>query len=231
MTDLKFLKDANKELEQMLKAAVHFGHYKKKWNPKMDKYLFTTRKGVHIIDLHKTLAHLDKALAYLNKLAKENKTILMVSTKQQANPIVTKVAEDANLPYVTYKWIPGLLTNFATVSQRIKKLRDLKKLRDEGGLDKYTKKEALKMQKLIIKLEETLGGVEEMRKKPDALFVVDIVRDEIAVKEARTLGIPVIGIVDSNADPDTVDYPIPANDDAIKSLDYIMGKVAEALKA
>jgi len=154
----------------------------------------------------------------------------MVSTKQQANPIVTKVATEANLPHVTYKWIPGLLTNYGTVSQRIKKLKDMKKMRDAGDLARYTKKEAIKMQKQIAKLQQSLGGVEEMDKKPDALFVVDIVRDNIAVEEARKLNIPVIALIDSNANPDLVDYAIPANDDAIKSLEYLMGKVAEALK-
>jgi len=230
MTNLKFLKDADTELKAMLKAAVHFGHNKKKWNPKMKHNIFTSRKGIHIIDLHKTLVKLDAALDYLHSLAKQNKTILLVSTKQQANPIVTKVAEDANLPYVTYKWIPGLMTNFGTVGQRIKKLKDLKSMRDAGELDRYTKKEALKMQKEILKLQQSLGGVENMAKIPDALFVVDIVRDNIAVEEARVLGIPVIAIVDSNSNPELVDYPIPGNDDAIKSLEYLMGKVAEALK-
>lgn len=229
MSKLKFIQDPNKELQEMLKAAVHFGHNKKKWNPKMRDFLFTTRRGVHIIDLHQTITYLDEALAYLNELAKQGKTILMVSTKQQANPIVTKVAAETKMPFVTFKWIPGLLTNFGTVSQRIAKLKKLKQERDNGEFGKYTKKEAVKLHKLILKLEEALGGVEDMAKRPDALFVVDVVRDAIAVKEARVLGIPVIGIIDSNSDPDTVDYAIPANDDAIKSLEYLMGKVQDAL--
>jgi len=229
MTDLQYFKDANVELKEMLKQAVHFGHYKEKWDPKMDRFIYGIRKGVHIIDLHKTLQYMDAALVYLKKMIDQDKTVLFVSTKQQANPIVTKVAKNVGMPYITYKWIPGFLTNFKTVSRRIKKLHDLREMRDEGGLEKYTKKEALKIQKEIAKLEETFGGVSEVNDLPDCLFVVDTVRDHIAVTEANKLGIPVVAILDSNSDPDLVHFPIPGNDDAIKSLKYIMGKVEEAL--
>lgn len=213
----------------MLKAAVHFGHYTNKWNPKMKKYIYTSRKGVHIFDLHKTLAALDKVLTYLADLKKQGKTILFVSTKQQATPILTKTAEAVSMPYVTSKWIPGLLTNFNTVGRRIAQLKKWRKMKEDGEMSKYTKKEISKIEKEMAKLENALGGVENLDKKPDAVFVVDTVRDFIAVQEANKLGVPVVAIVDTNADPDYIDYPIPGNDDAIKSLTYFMSKVQEAL--
>jgi small subunit ribosomal protein S2 len=226
---MTFFKDKNKELNDMLKSAVHFGHYTNKWNPKMKKYIYTHRSGVHVFDLHKTIREFDKALDYLQASRRQGKNILFVSTKQQATPMVTDTAKELGLPYVTYKWIPGLLTNYGTVSKRITELKKLKRMKEDGDFDLYTKKEASKLDKKMQKLNQALGGVEELARVPDVLFVVDMVRDFIAVKEAKKIGIPVVAILDTNADPDFVDYPIPANDDAIKSLTYILGKVKEAL--
>jgi small subunit ribosomal protein S2 len=226
---MKFFKDANAELKEMLKSAVHFGHYTNKWNPKMKNYIYNSRSGVHVFDLHKTLNSFDKALVYLSELKAQGKVILFVSTKQQATPIVTKTAMDVAAPFVTYKWIPGLLTNYATVSKRIGELKKLKRMKEEGDFEGYTKKEISKIEKKMVKLNQALGGVESLDKVPDCLFVIDVVRDFIAVKEAKKIGIPVVAIVDTNGDPDNIDYAIPANDDAIKSLTYIMGKVKEAL--
>lgn len=226
---MSILKDHNAELQEMLKQAVHFGHYTNKWNPKMKKYIYTSRKGVHVFDLHKTLKALDVALNYLRELKTQGKTVLFVSTKQQATPVLTKIATELGMPFVTHKWIPGLLTNYGTVSKRIVQLKKLRKMKLEGDFDQYTKKEASKFEKEMQKLEQSLGGVENLDRVPDCLFVVDTVRDFISVKEANKMKIPVVGIVDTNADPDYVDYPIPANDDAIKSLTYLLGKVAEAL--
>lgn len=226
---MTFLKDKNAELKEMLKQAVHFGHYTNKWNPKMKKYIYTSRKGVHVFDLHKTLNALDKALSYLHELRKQGKTVLFVSTKQQATPVITKVATELGMPFVTYKWIPGLLTNYSTVSKRILQLKKLRKMKEEGEFEQYTKKEVSKFEKEMQKLDQSLGGVEKLDRAPDCLFVLDTVRDFICVKEANKMNIPVVGVVDTNADPDYVDYPIPANDDAIKSIGYLLGKVQEAL--
>ncbi len=226
---MSILKDHNAELQEMLKHAVHFGHYTNKWNPKMKKYIYTSRKGVHVFDLHKTLTALDVALTYLRELKTQGKVILFVSTKQQATPVLTKIATELGAPFVTHKWIPGLLTNYGTVSKRIGQLKKLRKMKLEGDFDQYTKKEVSKFEKEMQKLDQSLGGVENLSKVPDCLFVVDVVRDNICVKEANKMKIPVVGIVDSNADPDNVNYPIPGNDDAIKSLTYLLGKVAEAL--
>jgi len=168
-------------------------------------------------------------LNYLRELKTQGKTVLFVSTKQQATPVLTKIATELGMPFVTHKWIPGLLTNYGTVSKRIIQLKKLRKMKLEGDFDQYTKKEASKFEKEMQKLEQSLGGVENLDRVPDCLFVVDTVRDFISVKEANKMKIPVVGIVDTNADPDYVDYPIPANDDAIKSLTYLLGKVAEAL--
>lgn len=216
-------------LKDMVKHAVHFGHPTYKWNPKMKPYLYGKRHGIHIFDLQKTSKLLLKALDFLANAARANKTILFVGTKQQSHPFLQDIHKTTKHPIVTDKWIPGLLTNFKTIKQRIKYFKDLKDADRTGGLDKYTKKEASKLRKKIQDLSASLSGVEDMEGIPDVVFVVDIVRDNIAVREARRLKLPVIAIVDSNADPDLVDFPIPANDDAIKSLEYILGFVKEAV--
>ncbi|MFC1750517.1 30S ribosomal protein S2 [Pseudomonadota bacterium] len=217
------------DIKDMLEAAVHFGHKTQKWNPKMRPYIFGVKNNIHIFDLQKSMDSLKKALEYVRQLSAEGKTILLVSTKQQAAALIVEVAKETKMPYVINKWMPGLLTNFSTMKRRIKYLNDLIEQEKTGELEKYTKKEASDFKKDITKLEVALGGVKTVRKLPDALFVADIVRDDTTVKEANKLGIPVIGITDTNADPDTVTYPIPGNDDAIKSLTYLITAVKDAI--
>lgn len=218
-------------LKEMAKSAVHFGHPTHKWNPKMKPYLFGSRYGIHIFDLNKTAKKLQEALEFLSSSLKANKNILFVGTKQQARRHLREIKEVSGMPIVTDKWIPGLLTNFKTIKERIDYFKKLKQDDQKGELSKYTKKEQLKLRKKIQDMSVSLSGVEDMQQVPDVLFAVDITRDNIAVKEARRLKIPVVAIVDSNADPDLVDYPIPANDDAIKSLSYILGLVKEAVSS
>jgi small subunit ribosomal protein S2 len=217
------------ELKEMLAAAVHFGHQTHKWNPKMKRYLYGVRDGIHIFDLQKTFEMQQKALTFLQTTVEEGKIILFVSTKQQAASLVESVAKKCNMPYVTYKWIGGLLTNFSTVKDRIRYFLDLTEKKETGEFEKYTKKEASILKKDLEKLETAFGGLKNMTKKPDVIFVIDCVRDNIAIKEAKKLKIPVVGITDSNADPDEIDYPIPGNDDAIKSLKYFLSKVEDAI--
>jgi len=218
-------------LKEMAKHAVHFGHPTHKWNPKMKAYLYGKRHGVHIFDLKKTAEALVKALDFLANAKRANKTILFVGTKQQSHLLLQDLHQATKVPIVTDKWIPGLLTNFKTIKKRIDYFKDLKEQDRKGGFDKYTKKEQGKLRQKIQDLSASLSGVENMTEVPDVLFVVDTVRDSIAVREARRLKIPVVAITDSNADPDMVDYLIPANDDAIKSLEYVLGLVKEALTA
>ena len=217
------------ELKEMLAAAVHFGHQTHKWNPKMKRYLYGVREGIHVFDLQKTFDALQNALTFLQKSVAEGKNILFVSTKQQAAVLVEEVAQKCEMPYVTHKWIGGLLTNYSTVKKRIKHFYDLVEQEKTGDFEKYTKKEASKMKKDIEKLQTAFGGLKNMKRIPDVVFIVDCVRDNIAVKEARKLNIPIIAITDSNADPDEIDYPIPGNDDAVKSLKYFLGKIEDAI--
>jgi len=216
-------------LKEMVKHAVHFGHPTAKWNPKMKPYLYGKRNGIHIFDLRKTAEGLMKALDFVANAARANRRILFVGTKPQCHVILEDLHKTTHVPVVTDKWIPGLLTNYKTIKKRIDYFKKLKEDDKTGGLEKFTKKEQVKLRKKIQDLSASLSGVEDMQDLPDALFVADIVRDNLAVLEAKRLRIPVVGIVDSNADPDLVDYVIPANDDAIKSLEYIFGFVKEAL--
>jgi small subunit ribosomal protein S2 len=216
-------------LKEMAANAVHFGHPTHKWNPKMKAYLFGNRYGIHIFDLQKTAKYLVKALDFLADAVQKNKEILFVGTKQQCRRLLQDIKDTTGMPIVTDKWIPGLLTNYKTIKERIDYFKSLKEQDKRGEFVKYTKKEQLKLRKKIQELSASLSGVENMTSLPDILFVVDIVRDNIAVKEARRLHIPVVAIVDSNSDPDLVDHVIPANDDAIKSLSYILGMVKEAI--
>jgi len=219
-----------KLLKEMFENAVHVGHRTQKWNPKMKKYLYGELSGLHIIDLEKTLECFNEALAFMSKTISEGKTILFVSTKPQSVKLIEDLSDICNMPYVSQKWIPGLLTNFPTVKRRIKYLADLREQEASGEFEKYTKKEASSLKKTIDKLQTSLGGVQNLSKRPDAVFVVDVVRDKIVVKEANKLKIPIIALIDSNSEPSTVDYPIPANDDAMKSLRYLLGKIGEVLK-
>ncbi len=217
-------------MRDMLANAVHFGHKTSKWNPKMSPYLFTKRNGVHIFDLNKTYQGLMEATNFLRNAVAQNKTILFVSTKQQAKGIIETAAEECRMPFVTSKWIPGLLTNFKTIRARVKYMAKLKEDQASGEFDKYTKKEALNLGKQIVKLESALGGVAELDKVPDIIFVLDVVRDKIAVKEANKIGVTVVAVVDSNANPDGIDFLIPGNDDAIKSIKFLVAQIGEAIK-
>ncbi len=214
----------------MFDNAVHLGHRTQKWNPRMKKFIYGERNGIHIINLEKTVECLDKALEYLSKLSSEGRTLLFVSTKPQSVKLLEATAKECRMPYVISKWIPGLLTNFGTIKTRIKYLADLKEQEKNGDFDKYTKKEVSGFKKTMEKLEVALGGVQTMFDRPDAVFVVDTVRDHIVVEEARRLGIKVVGISDTNADPTLLDYPIPGNDDAVKSLIFFFDKIKGAFQ-
>ncbi len=216
-------------LEQLLDAACHLGHPKTKWHPKMAPYIYGVQKGVHVFDLTQTREHLEQMCNELQKLQREGKTILFVSTKQQSIPILEEIGRTLHQPMVTKKWIPGLLTNWKTMKNRLKYYLDLQSSFSTGEADKYTKKEQTMMRKKLTKLDAALGGVAAMSKVPDALFVIDAVRDRVAVAEARVLGIPVYGICDSNADPAMFKIFVPANDDAVRSLVLIMDTVEEAM--
>jgi len=217
------------DLKEMLEAAVHFGHKTQKWNPKMRKYIYGSKNGVHIFDLQKTQECLLKALDFLKMNVANGKTVLMVSTKPQAAQMIVDAANAVKMPYVVHKWMGGLLTNWVTMRQRIRYYKSLKEQEKTGGFEKYTKKEASNLRKTIDKLETALGGVSSLEKLPDVIFVADAVRDRIAIKEANKMKIPVVAIVDSNADPDGVAYPIPGNDDAVKALSYLINAVKEAM--
>ncbi|PIQ77077.1 30S ribosomal protein S2 [Candidatus Peregrinibacteria bacterium CG11_big_fil_rev_8_21_14_0_20_46_8] len=219
-----------KPLTEMIKAACHFGHAVQKWNPKMRRYLYTKQDGIHIFDLTKTQKALDKAVKFLEEQAAEGKSILLVSTKLQAERLVLDAADKTGFPYITRKWIPGFLTNFETVKKRIKYFKELQQERETGVWEKkYKKKERLMLARTLTKLQEAFGGVADLDKVPDVVLVFDAVRDELALKEAKKLGLPSVAICDSNADPDLVTYPIPGNDDAIKSLTYFIEKLTAAL--
>lgn len=213
----------------MAQNAVHFGHPIARWNPKMKPYLYGERNGIHIFDLHKTTECLIRALSYLQETISKNQTILFVGTKQQARKTLEEIHTEAQMPIVVNKWMPGLLTNFRTLKQRIDYFVKTKESLATGAFDKFTKKEQMAKQKEIQFLENAFSGVQSMKDLPDVVFVADIVRDQIAVKEARRLKIPVVAIVDSNADPDLASYVIPANDDALKSVNYILGLVKQAI--
>lgn len=214
----------------MFESAVHIGHRTQKWNPKMRKFIYCERNGIHIINLEKTVEYLERALGFLSKMCSEGKTVLFVSTKPQSVKLLEETAKACRMPYVVSKWIPGLLTNFGTIKTRTRYLADLKEREKNGEFDKYTKKEVAGFKKTIGKLLLALGGVQTMMDLPNAVFVADTVRDHIVVEEANRLSIPVVGIVDTNADPDTVDYPIPGNDDAVKSLNYLLGRVKDVFQ-
>ena len=217
-------------LKDLLEAGCHFGHQARRWNPIMAKYIYGERDGVHVFDLVKTKAGLEAAAEFVAKVSKEGGTVLFVGTKRQAADMVQEEAVGAGMPYVSVRWMGGLLTNFGQISKSIQKLADLKAKREAGEFKKYTKKEQLLIDREIARLEKFFGGVAGLTKQPEALFVVDTHREEVAVREAMRMGVKVVGIVDSNADPRLVDYVIPANDDAVKSIELIVKAVAEAIR-
>jgi len=211
-------------LEGLLKAGVHFGHKKSRWNPKMNQYIFGVRNGVHIIDLEKTIIKFSQALEFLkDTYTQKGKSILLVGTKKQAKDLVSMVAKKAGIPYVNLRWLGGTLTNFDVILKRISYFNEKKEFLEKGKASSLTKLEKLKLNKKLEKIEERMGGLKDLRKLPQAVFVLDVIKDRLAIDEAHKLGIKVVGLVDTNGDPNLVDYPIPANDDALSSLKYILG--------
>jgi small subunit ribosomal protein S2 len=215
--------------QQLLEAGVHFGHLKKKWNPKMLPYIFAEKKGIHIIDLNKTVEGLQETAAIMKQMAKAGKKILFVATKKQAKEIVTECAQKVNMPYVTDRWLGGMLTNFNTVRKSVKKMQSIEKMLNDGTFDSITKKERLQLSRDKDKMEKVLGGIANMSRIPAALFLVDIGHEHIALAEARRLGVTTFGVVDTNCDPNKVDYFIPANDDATKSIAIVTQFIAAAI--
>src|SRR5215213_11232014 len=220
--------------QQLLEAGVHFGHLKKKWNPKMLPYIFAEKKGIHIIDLNKTVEGLQEAAAALKSIAKSGKKIMFVATKKQAKEIVTECAQRVNMPYVTERWLGGMLTNFNTVRKSVKKMQSIEKMLGDGSFDNITKKERLTLSRDRDKMDKVLGGIAQLGRVPAALFLVDIGHEHIALAEAKRLGITTFGVVDTNCDPNKVDFAVPANDDATKSIaiitNYITAAIAEGLQ-
>jgi len=215
--------------KELLDAGVHFGHLKKKWNPKMSPYIFMERKGIHIIDLNRTSEGLDRAANAMRALAKSGKKVLFVATKKQARDIVTEAARRAGMPYVCDRWLGGMMTNFTTIRKSIKKMQSFEKMLGDGTLSSVTKKERLTMSREKDKLEKVLGGIANIGRLPAALFVVDIAHEHIAIAEAQRLGIRTFGIVDTNSDPNLVDFAIPGNDDASKSIRIITNYMVDAI--
>jgi len=216
-------------LKELLEAGVHFGHRTKRWNPKMRKYIFTERNGVHIIDLQQTVSQLQKAYNYMRDLAQNDGTVLFVGTKRQAAPIIVQEANRCEMPYVDKRWLGGTLTNFKTIRSRVDYLIELEQRRDRGEFNKLPKKEALKLNEEIERLQRRVGGLRRLQRLPDALFIVDTRREDLAVKEANKLDIPIVALVDTNCDPDPIDLPIPSNDDAIRAIKLMVGKMADAI--
>ncbi|GKG71764.1 30S ribosomal protein S2 [Parabacteroides sp. AM58-2XD] len=215
--------------DQLLEAGVHFGHLKRKWNPAMAPYIFMERNGIHIIDLYKTVAKVDEAAEVMKNLAKQGKKVLFVATKKQAKQVVADKAASVGMPYVIERWPGGMLTNFPTIRKAIKKMTTIDKMTKDGTFDNLSKREKLQITRQRAKLEKTLGSIVDLTRLPSALFVVDVMKEHIAVREANRLGIPVFGMVDTNSNPNNIDYVIPANDDATKSVEVILGAICEAM--
>lgn len=218
------------EVKDLLEAGVHFGHLTRKWNPSMAPYIYMERNGIHIINLYKTAAKLEEACQALSKIAASGKSVLFVATKKQAKDIVAEKAKEVNMPYITERWPGGMLTNFVTIRKAVKKMSSIDKMKKDGTFDTLSKKEKLQITRLREKLEKNLGSIANMTRLPSALFVVDTMREHIAVKEAQKLNIPVFAMVDTNSDPKLIDFVIPANDDASKSIEKILSYVVSAIK-
>ena len=216
--------------QELLEAGAHFGHLARKWNPKMAPYIFIERNGIHIIDLHKSDVKIDEAAEVMKELARSGRKILFVATKKQAKDVIAEKAASVNMPYVTERWPGGMLTNFPTIRKAIKKMNTIDKMKEDGTYDKLAKRERLQVDRQRAKLEKNLGSIKDMSRLPSALFVVDIQKEANAVKEANRLNIPVIAMVDTCCDPNPIDYVIPANDDATKSIEYITNALCEAIQ-
>ena len=220
---------ARTNFDSLLAAGAHFGHLKRKWNPAMAPYIFMERNGIHIIDLHKTVAKVDQAADALKQIAKSGKRILFVATKKQAKEVVAEKAASVGMPYVIERWPGGMLTNFPTIRKAVKKMANIDKLLSDGTYDKLSKRENLQIRRKRAKLEKNLGSIADLTRLPSALFVIDVMKEHIAVSEANRLGIPVFAIVDTNSDPRNIDFVIPANDDATKSIEMILDAVCGAI--
>ena len=216
--------------EQLLEAGCHFGHLKRKWNPAMAPYIFMERNGIHIIDLNKTALKIDEAAEALKNIAKSGRKVLFVGTKKQAQEVVAAKAQEVAMPYITERWAGGMLTNFPTIRKAVKKMSNIDKMMTDGTFDNISKREKLQITRQREKLEKNLGSIADLTRLPSAIFVVDVMKEHIAVAEANRLGIPVFGIVDTNSNPNNIDFVIPANDDATKSIDVILTAVCEAIK-
>jgi small subunit ribosomal protein S2 len=220
----------NIEYKDLLNAGVHFGHMKRKWNPKMAPYIFMERKGIHIIDLNRTIEGLERAAQVMKHMAKSGKKIMFVATKKQARDIVKEAAESVDMPFVTNRWLGGMMTNFATIRKSVKKMQRIESMLNDKTLTGITKKERLTLSREKAKLHKVLGGIEQLNRIPSAVFVVDITHEHLAVAEANKLGMKTFAMVDTNSNPNMVDYPIPANDDASKSVEIITKYLVEAIK-
>jgi small subunit ribosomal protein S2 len=218
-------------MRELLEAGVHFGHQTRRWNPKMRRYIFTERGGIYIIDLQQTLALLEQAHAFARNVAERGGTVMFVGTKKQCQDAVAEEAARVGMPYVNHRWLGGLLTNWRTISERIERLHELRRLQNEGQLDLLPAKERMAMKSELEKLETNLGGVLDMKGVPDAVFVIDLKKEQLAIKEARRLGLPVIALVDTNCDPDDADYVVPGNDDAIRSCSLVIRAIADGIAA
>ena len=218
------------EIKELLDAGVHFGHLTRKWNPNMAPYIFMERNGIHIIDLNKTAVKLDEAAEALKKIARSGRKIMYVATKKQAKEIVSDAAKEVNMPYITERWPGGMLTNFVTIRKAVKKMSAIDKMKADGTFMVLSKRERLQIDRQRAKLEKNLGSISDMTRLPAALFIVDLKREAIAIAEAKKLGIPTFAIVDTNADPELVDFPIPANDDATKSIQIITNYLTSCIK-
>jgi small subunit ribosomal protein S2 len=216
-------------MKQLLEAGVHFGHQTRRWNPKMDRYIFTERNGIYIIDLQKTVKKVEEAYNFIKSVAADNGTIMFVGTKKQAQDSVAEEAERCGMFYINQRWLGGTLTNFQTIQKRIDRLHELVKMEEDGTFAVLPKKEVILLNKEKDRLEKFLGGIKHMRQLPSALFIIDPRKERIAVAEARKLGIPIVGIVDTNCDPDEIDYVIPGNDDAIRAVKLLTAKMADAV--
>ena len=220
---------ARTNFEQLLQAGCHFGHLKRKWNPAMAQYIYTERNGIHIIDLHKTVVKIDEAADALKQIAKSGKKILFVATKKQTKEIIAEKAQSVGMPYVTERWPGGMLTNFPTIRKAVKKMANIDKLMQDGTYANLSKRELLQVTRQRAKLEKNLGSIADLTRLPSALFVIDVLKEQIAVREANRLGIPVFGIVDTNSDPKNIDFVIPANDDAKDSVETILAACCAAI--
>ena len=218
-------------MRELLEAGVHFGHQTRRWNPKMRRYIFTERGGIYIIDLQQTLALIEQAHAFARNVAERGGTVMFVGTKKQCQDAVAEEATRVGMPYVNHRWLGGLLTNWRTISERIERLHELRRLQNEGQLDLLPPKERMTLKSELEKLETNLGGVLDMKGVPDAVFVIDLRKEQLAVREARRLGLPVIALVDTNCDPDDADYVVPGNDDAIRSCSLVIRAIADGIAA